>query len=118
MNHPLRHDRFVLAEGQKKVEYERDTKIINAAKFTIHKEDHTVGNLIRMQLHEDPEVLFAGYRAPHPLQYKVEIKIQTSSRSSPVQAYNQAIDTLDKEIDFLTQAFQDEFKQKEQGGFY
>ena len=31
-----------------RVSYERDTKIINAASFTIEREDHTVGNILRM----------------------------------------------------------------------
>ena len=39
----------------------------NAAIFTINKEDHTVGNMVRMQLLKDPNVLFAGYKNPHPM---------------------------------------------------
>ncbi|KAG6628235.1 hypothetical protein CIPAW_14G001100 [Carya illinoinensis] len=61
MNAPDRYERFVVPEGTKKVSYERDTKIINAASFTVEREDHTIGNIIRMQLHRDPNVLFAGY---------------------------------------------------------
>ncbi|CAM6088742.1 unnamed protein product [Calypogeia fissa] len=113
MNAPDRYERFVVPEGMKKVSYERDTKIINAATFTIQREDHTVGNVIRMQLHRDPSVLFAGYRLPHPLQYKVVIKIQTTSQSSPMQAYNLAINDLDKELDHLKRVFEDEIAQKQ-----
>ncbi|XP_021739778.1 DNA-directed RNA polymerases II, IV and V subunit 11-like isoform X4 [Chenopodium quinoa] len=71
MNAPDRYERFVVPEGVKKVSYERDTKIINAASFTIEREDHTIGNILRMQLHRDPNVLFAGCKLPHPLQYKI-----------------------------------------------
>ena len=39
----------------------------NAAIFTINKEDHTVGNMVRMQLLKDPNVLFCGYKNPHPM---------------------------------------------------
>ena len=39
----------------------------NAAIFTINKEDHTVGNMVRHQLLKDPNVLFAGYKNPHPM---------------------------------------------------
>lgn len=28
--------------------YERDMKVMNAATFTVEREDHTVGNVIRM----------------------------------------------------------------------
>jgi DNA-directed RNA polymerase subunit L len=30
------------------VSFEKDTKIMNAASFTIEREDHTVGNILRM----------------------------------------------------------------------
>ncbi|MBA0825897.1 hypothetical protein Goarm_010806 [Gossypium armourianum] len=60
---------------EKEVSYERDTKIINAATFTIEREDHTIGNILRMQLHGDENVLFAGYKLPHPLQYKILVRV-------------------------------------------
>ncbi|MCL7047729.1 hypothetical protein MKW94_010038 [Papaver nudicaule] len=108
MNAPQRYERFVLPEGTKKVSYERDTKIINAATFTIEREDHTVGNVLRMQLHRDENVLFAGYKLPHPLQYKIQVRVQTTSQSSPMQAYNQAINDLDKELSHLKSAIESE----------
>uniref|UniRef100_A0A804PKP2 DNA-directed RNA polymerase RBP11-like dimerisation domain-containing protein n=1 Tax=Zea mays TaxID=4577 RepID=A0A804PKP2_MAIZE len=49
MNAPDRYERFVVPEGTKKVSYERDTKIVNAASFTVEREDHTVGNILRMR---------------------------------------------------------------------
>ncbi|CAI0428833.1 unnamed protein product, partial [Linum tenue] len=91
-----------------RVSYERDTKIINAASFIIEREEHTIGNIVRMQLHLDENVLFAGYKLPHPLQYKIIIRIHTTSQSSPMQAYNLAINDLDKELDHLRSAFEDE----------
>ncbi|KVH92216.1 DNA-directed RNA polymerase, RBP11-like protein [Cynara cardunculus var. scolymus] len=108
MNAPDRYERFVVPEGTKKVSYERDTKIINAASFTIEREDHTIGNIVRMQLHRDGNVLFAGYKLPHPLQYKIIVRVHTTSQSSPMQAYNQAINDLDKELDHLKAAFEAE----------
>lgn len=108
MNAPDRYEKFVVPEGTKKVSYERDMKIMNAATFVIEREDHTIGNIVRMQLHRDPNVLFAGYKLPHPLQYKILLRIQTTSQSSPMQAYNLAIDDLDKELDHLKKAFEDE----------
>lgn len=33
---------------ENRVSYERDTKIINAASFTIEREEHTIGNILRM----------------------------------------------------------------------
>ncbi|WZY88144.1 hypothetical protein YC2023_044879 [Brassica napus] len=111
MNAPDRYERFVVPEGTKKVSYERDTKIINAASFTIEREDHTIGNIVRMQLHRDENVLFAGYQLPHPLKYKIIVRIHTTSQSSPMQAYNQAINDLDKELDFLKSQFEVQMSQ-------
>ncbi|KAF5822373.1 putative DNA-directed RNA polymerase [Helianthus annuus] len=108
MNAPDRYERFVVPEGTKKVSYERDTKIINAASFTIEREDHTIGNIVRMQLHRDGNVLFAGYKLPHPLQYKIIVRVHTTSQSSPMQAYNLAINDLDKELDHLKAVFEAE----------
>ncbi|EOA24967.1 DNA-directed RNA polymerases II, IV and V subunit 11 [Cardamine amara subsp. amara] len=108
MNAPDRYERFVVPEGTKKVSYDRDTKIINAASFTIEREDHTIGNIVRMQLHRDENVLFAGYQLPHPLKYKIIVRIHTTSQSSPMQAYNQAINDLDKELDYLKNQFEAE----------
>ncbi|CAK9153021.1 unnamed protein product [Ilex paraguariensis] len=58
MNAPNHYKRFVIPESTKKVPYERDTKMINTGSFTIEKEDHTIGNKVRMQLHRDENVLF------------------------------------------------------------
>ncbi|PVH34754.1 hypothetical protein PAHAL_7G023500 [Panicum hallii] len=60
------------------------------------------------QLHRDPNVLFAGYKLPHPLLYKIITRIHTTSQSSPTQAYTQATKDLDKELEYLMQAFEDE----------
>nr|PNR41107.1 hypothetical protein PHYPA_018510 [Physcomitrium patens] len=113
MNAPDRYERFVVPEGMKKVAYERDMKVMNAATFTLQREDHTIGNILRMQLHRDPSVLFAGYKLPHPLQYRVVVKIQTNSQSSPMQAYNLAITDLTKELDHLKATFEQETNQKQ-----
>ena len=48
MNKPSRADRFVLPDGERKVTYERDTKVENAGTFVIQREDHTLANLLRM----------------------------------------------------------------------
>ncbi|CAI5509847.1 unnamed protein product [Closterium sp. Naga37s-1] len=119
MNAPDRYERFVLPDGMKKVSYERDTKVLNAATLVIQREDHTIGNLLRMQLHRDPHVLFVGYRIPHPLKYEVQFKIQTTSQSSPQQAYNTALTALDGEMLQLKASFQEAVKQcRERPAYY
>ena len=76
MNAPSTFEPFLLFEGEKKITKEQDTKVPNASIFTINKEDHTLGNLIRCQLLKDPNVLFAGYKNPHPHENKIILRIQ------------------------------------------
>ena len=48
MNAPTLYERFIVPEGQRKVTFVADTKIASAGTFTVQREDHTLGNLIRM----------------------------------------------------------------------
>ena len=48
MNAPTLYDRFIIPEGQRKVTFVPDTKVASAGTFTVQREDHTLGNLIRM----------------------------------------------------------------------
>jgi len=82
----------------RRVEYCLDTKMANAATFVIQREDHTVGNLIRMKLHEDNRVWFAGYKIPHPLEHRLLVKVRTNGQRTPVAAYNTAIDECVHEL--------------------
>lgn len=55
MNQPSRADRFVLPEGERKLTFERDTKVENAGTFVLQREDHTLGNLLRMYVRRTDE---------------------------------------------------------------
>ena len=151
--HALRSRRVTIAP---------DTKVPNAMTMVVEREDHTLGNILRMwvahhhctisprhfatatacrhcmsahmsprntpqhhitpqlyarltsaaacrgrQLLEDKEVLFSGYRVPHPLEPAIQVKVQTrSDNPGPVQAVHTAIDNLKSELDEFTQRFQ------------
>lgn len=47
MNAPPAFESFLLFEGEKKISISKDTKVPNACLFTLNKEDHTLGNIIR-----------------------------------------------------------------------
>uniref|UniRef100_A0A8I5NJP8 DNA-directed RNA polymerase RBP11-like dimerisation domain-containing protein n=1 Tax=Papio anubis TaxID=9555 RepID=A0A8I5NJP8_PAPAN len=47
MNAPPAFESFLLFEGEKKITINKDTKVPNACLFTINKEDHTLGNIIK-----------------------------------------------------------------------
>lgn len=79
MNQPSRAEKFVLPEGVRKLTFTRDTKVSNAGTFIVQKEDHTLGNTVRMQLHRDPNVVFAGYQVPHPSDNRIVVKVRAGS---------------------------------------
>ncbi|KAG9313510.1 DNA-directed RNA polymerase, partial [Chiua virens] len=83
MNAPNRFELYVLEDGEKTVEVTEDTKIPNAATFKIVKQDHTLGNMLRAQVLSMPQVLFAGYKVPHPLHPYFLLKIQTDWHYHP-----------------------------------
>jgi len=109
MNAPPRYELFVLEEGEKPVEVIEDTKIPNAATIKVVKQDHTLGNLLRAQLLQMPEVLFAGYKVPHPLQPYFLIKIQTDGSVTPAAVLEQACTKLIGTMTALEQKFKREF---------
>mmetsp|Transcript_853 Transcript_853/g.3286 ORF Transcript_853/g.3286 Transcript_853/m.3286 type:complete len:122 (+) Transcript_853:161-526(+) len=110
MNQPSRAEKFVLPEGVRKLTFTRDTKVSNAGTFIVQKEDHTLGNPIRMQLHRDPNVVFAGYQVPHPSDNRIVIKVHTNKDSSPMQAMTESVEHLRTEVAELSQKFADEVR--------
>ena len=115
MNAPPTFESFLLFDGEKKVIVETDTKVLNAAVFTVNKEDHTLGNMIRNQLLNDPNVLFSGYKQPHPMEHKFVLRVQTTTGYSPKEAVMNAIADLISELSLMEERFKDavqEFKQE------
>ncbi|KAI7844951.1 hypothetical protein COHA_001598 [Chlorella ohadii] len=116
MNAPDRQEKFVVPEGIKKAAFKPDTKVANAGTFTIQREDHTVGNLVRMQLHRDKNVVFAGYRIPHPLEYQMVIKVQTNGRKTPIAAVQDSLKDLEGEVQDIRQQFMHAVQRYDAGG--
>ncbi|XP_064612742.1 DNA-directed RNA polymerase II subunit RPB11-a-like [Liolophura sinensis] len=115
MNAPPTFESFLLFEGENKITIEKDTKVPNAALFTVNKEDHTLGNMITTQLLKDPQVVFAGYKNPHPLEHKFVVRIQTTSDYNPKDAMTNAITDLISEVSLLEERFKEAVKEKQEG---
>ncbi|EJF57369.1 DNA-directed RNA polymerase II [Dichomitus squalens] len=109
MNAINRYELYVLDEGEKSVEVTEDTKIPNAATIKIVKQDHTLANLLRSQLLGYPSVLFAGYKAPHPLQPHFLLKIQTDGSITPAAILEKACTDLIGMVATLESKFKREF---------
>ena len=99
------------------LQYLPDTRTPNAGLFVLGKEDHTLGNLIRLQLLRDNTVRFAGYKVPHPLSNDVQVKVQTSSsKTSPMRVFEAALEDLSSETELMEREFRDamlEFERRE-----
>ena len=108
MNAPERHRSYQLDEGQARVTYEPDQRVASAGTFTINKEDHTVGNLLRMQLLRDGDTRFAGYQLPHPLEHVCHVKVETAPGRAPVEVMGGAVTDLRQEVELLDRGFRDE----------
>ena len=72
-----------------------------------------LGNMIRCQLLKDPNVIFAGYKNPHPLEHKVIIRVQTTSDYTPTEALRNAISDLIAETNLFEERFRDAVKEKQ-----
>lgn len=57
------------------------------------------------QLLKDPQVLFAGYKVPHPLEHKIIIRVQTTPDYSPQEAFTNAVTDLISELSLLEERF-------------
>lgn len=57
------------------------------------------------QLLKDPNVLFAGYKLPHPLEHKFVLRIQTTSDYLPQEALMNAITDLISELSLFEERF-------------
>ncbi|KAI0631019.1 RBP11-like subunits of RNA polymerase [Trametes polyzona] len=116
MNAPNRYELYVLEEGERPVEVTEDTRIPNAATIKIVKQDHTLANLLRSQLLTMPQVLFAGYKVPHPLHPYFLLKIQTDGSVTPTQILETACTKLIGTIATLEAKFKREFTYKDVEG--
>ena len=65
----------------------------------------TVVAAVCRQLLKDPQVLFAGYKVPHPLEHKFVVRIQTTADYAPSEAMTNAITDLLSEVSLLEERF-------------
>jgi DNA-directed RNA polymerase II subunit RPB11 len=80
----------------------------NFVQFELLKEDHTIGNAIQTELLENKNVIFSGYRIPHPLKPYLHIKIKTTAQSTPQNELQKSITSLQKKIETIKKSFKNE----------
>jgi DNA-directed RNA polymerase II subunit RPB11 len=67
------------------------------------------------QLLKDPQVVFAGYKVPHPLEHKFVLRVQTTPEYTPHDAIVNAISDLVSELSFLEEKFKEAIHEKQDG---
>mmetsp|Transcript_39352 Transcript_39352/g.80611 ORF Transcript_39352/g.80611 Transcript_39352/m.80611 type:complete len:112 (-) Transcript_39352:3093-3428(-) len=100
-NLPSPLDSIVVPEKKEKLKFYWDENIKNCGFFKVEREDHTLGNVIFSQLLKDKNVIFCGYKRPHPLEHFIIIKIMTTNEISPLKAFDSALKDLYIELSFL-----------------
>jgi len=116
MNAPDRFELFILGDGERKVVETPDTRIPSASLFTFNKEDHTLGNMLRSRLLQSNHITFAGYKVPHPLFSKFELRVQTDGEITPRAAVVQACRDLVNDLGTLSREFTKEWELRKMAG--
>ncbi|KAL0222388.1 hypothetical protein RCL1_002242 [Eukaryota sp. TZLM3-RCL] len=97
--------------SDQKISYVSDPRVHNAALITIKDEDHTIGNLLQSDIAENnPNVVFVGYRAPHPYVQQIELRIRMNEEElkGPDSAFSESITRLHSSISNIKQVVESE----------
>ncbi|KAI8335193.1 RNA polymerase Rpb3/Rpb11 dimerization domain-containing protein, partial [Chlamydoabsidia padenii] len=84
-----------------------------AVTFSLKHEDHTVGNPLRHLINKNPQVDFCGYSIPHPSEPKMHIRIQTSDKTTAVDALRKGMVDLTDMCTHIRDTFEAELAKKE-----
>ena len=69
-----------------------------------------MGNVIRQALLRDNRVRFAGYKKPHPLEERIELRVQTNGDLKPDEAVLETCEKINGELDELAANFRKEIE--------
>lgn len=61
-------------------------------------------------MQQQPHVLFAGYKVPHPLDHSFVLKVQTDRTTTPVEALQRGVDQLIGDLSLLEERLLSEIK--------
>lgn len=78
-----------------------DTKKISSTelRLTFHNASSTIGSLLQTELLKDPNIKFAGYSCPHPLETRMILTIITKGKNPKevlIYAFNNLINKLEQ----------------------
>ena len=57
-----------------------------------------------------PNIIFAGYKVPHPLDHSFVLRVQTDASSTPLEAVQKGVDQLIGDLSLLEERLQAEIR--------
>ena len=87
-----------------------DQRQQNASTILVSQQDHTLGNPVRQRLLANPHVRFAGYKKPHPLEERIELKVHTDGVQKPEEAVRLACEQLHTHLGQIQSSFIQQLK--------
>ena len=84
---------------------------LTEATYSLQNEDHTLGNCLRYQLNKNPGVLVAGYSVPHPMERKVNVRVQTVAPVTADGAMREALLDVVSVCEHVTETFEEALKE-------
>lgn len=89
-----------------------DPRVPNCILIKFEREDHTLGNVLRQQLINDPRVIFVAYKIEHPLFANFVMRLQTEEGYKPRDALRNACSELINLLGELSKKFDQEWQIK------
>ena len=81
----------------------------NLIELEIKGERHTLPNLLKAKLLENPEVSFTAYTMKHPLDNNSRFVLRTKTKA-PAKVLSEACDALEKDLNDFEKALKKAFK--------
>ncbi|XP_066968504.1 DNA-directed RNA polymerases I and III subunit RPAC2 [Macrobrachium rosenbergii] len=75
--------------------------------FVINGEDHTLGNILKHVIMQNPDVSYCGYTVPHPMDKKIHLRIQTNKMPA-LDVLHAALKNLKAENEAIKKIIKDE----------
>ncbi|XP_049852074.1 uncharacterized protein LOC126329089 [Schistocerca gregaria] len=88
-----------------------------SACITLYREDHTIGNFLRYTLAKNPNVEYAGYDIPHPLNEVMQLRIQNfpDSPETAFETFEESLETMHKTVTYMSEIFNKQAEAFEKG---
>ncbi|KAI9252609.1 DNA-directed RNA polymerase [Sporodiniella umbellata] len=84
-----------------------------AMTFCFKNEDHTLGNSLRHVINKNRNVDFCGYSIPHPSEAKMNVRIQTTDRTTSVEALKTGLQNLLDMVSSVRDSYAMDLEKKE-----